>query len=152
LLVALSSLDSLRDPGAVGGWLHRILRNTCFMSLRRANRSVSPVETVAPPAVPSAERVVEALALRDWLWSAVDALAPDDRVTVMLRYFSRCESYEAIAAVTGVPIGTVRSRLHRSRAQLGERLLRSGSRTTSHADRTQEELAEWEGFYSELHE
>jgi RNA polymerase sigma-70 factor (ECF subfamily) len=46
--------------------------------------------------------------LRDWIWAALGTLSPDDRLTVMLRYFSRCRGYQAIAAVTGVPVGTVR--------------------------------------------
>jgi RNA polymerase sigma-70 factor (ECF subfamily) len=37
-VVALVKLGSLRDPSAVGGWLHRVLRNTCLMRLRRTGR------------------------------------------------------------------------------------------------------------------
>jgi DNA-directed RNA polymerase specialized sigma24 family protein len=44
-------------------------------------------------------------------------------MTAMLRYFSRCRTYQAIAEVTGVPAGTVRSRLNRARARLGTALL-----------------------------
>src|SRR5947208_6021567 len=44
-------------------------------------------------------------------WGVISTLTPADRVTVMLRYFSRCHSYEAIASITGVPVGTVRGRL-----------------------------------------
>lgn len=73
-------------------------------------------------------------------------------MTVVLRYFTRCDSYEAIAAVTGVPIGTVRSRLHRSRALLGDRLLHAVDAAAPHAARTRQQGAEWQGFYDALHD
>ncbi len=40
----------------------------------------------------------------------------------MLRYFSMAASYDAIAAALGIPVGTVRSRLHDARASLASRL------------------------------
>ena len=46
----------------------------------------------------------------------------------MLRHFTRSSSYEAIAAVTGVPVGTVRSRLHRARTLLATALQREAGR------------------------
>ena len=152
VLVALTRLDSLRDPAAVGGWLHRILRNTCFTYRRRSGR-LEPTDRVEVAGLaPSPEEVVERLALGDWVWQAIDALAPDDRLTVMLRYFARCHTYESIAEVTGVPVGTVRSRLHRSRSQLGDRLMHSmAGSELSQAERERQQRAEWEGFYAELH-
>jgi RNA polymerase sigma-70 factor (ECF subfamily) len=152
MLVALTRMDSLRDPGAVGGWLHRILRNTCLTYRRRAARIDLIDRVEAPSLAPDPEAVVERLALSDWVWQAIDTLAPDDRLTVMLRYFTRCRSYESIAEVTGVPVGTVRSRLHRSRSQLGDRLLRSvAGSELSQAERERQQRAEWEDFYAELH-
>ena len=57
------------------------------------------------------------LAVRD----ALDGLEPGDREIVMLREFDAL-SYDEIAAVLGVPINTVRSRLFRARAALRRRL------------------------------
>jgi DNA-directed RNA polymerase specialized sigma24 family protein len=39
-LIALTRMNELRDPDAVGGWLHAVLRNSCLMRLRRAGREV----------------------------------------------------------------------------------------------------------------
>ncbi len=87
------------------------------------------------------------------MWAALEGLNPDDRLTVMLRYFSRCRTYEAIAAVTAVPVGTVRSRLHRARSQLNDALARTldGS-ALSYVDLERATRETWEGFYAELHE
>jgi RNA polymerase sigma-70 factor (ECF subfamily) len=152
-LTALVRLGSLRDPTAVGGWLHAVLRNTCLMRLRRPGREVphERIDLAARATMPAPEDALEQVAAREWLWAAVDRLSTDDRATVMLRYFSRCCSYEHIATVTGVPVGTVRSRLHRARAQLNLRLQRtvvgSGLAQTE-LERTRRD--QWEDFYAEL--
>jgi RNA polymerase sigma factor (sigma-70 family) len=153
LLAAIAHLDALRDPGAVGGWLHQILRNTCLQHVRRNGRTEAVEEVAAATTVPSAEDVVERLGIGEWLWTAIDALAPEDRLAIMLRYFTRCETYEAIATVTGVPLGTVRSRLNRARTQLSDRLSRTAADSAwPHAAREREQLSEWMGFYAELHD
>ena len=92
-------------------------------------------------------------AQRDWLWAALATLSPDDRRTGLLRYVSRCHSYQAIAAVTAVPVGTVRSRLNRARSQLNAALRQTADRTwLSQATLEAARLAEWQHFYTELHQ
>jgi RNA polymerase sigma-70 factor (ECF subfamily) len=152
-LTAVVRLGSLRDPAAVGGWLHAVLRNACLLRLRRAGRETPYEYLEVPTVVRGPEEVMDDHALRDWVWAALETLNPDDRVTVMLRYFSRCQTYEAIANVTGVPVGTVRSRLHRARSQLSGALThpQAGS-PLSHADLERTTREAWEGFYAELHE
>jgi RNA polymerase sigma-70 factor, ECF subfamily len=53
--------------------------------------------------------------------AALDALAADHRAVVVLKEFDGLR-YEEIAAVLGIPVGTVRSRLHRARCELRDRL------------------------------
>lgn len=135
-LIALRRLSELRDPTAFGGWLARIQRNVCLMRLRAARES--PAEDVsdrldrARPTA-SAEECVERLALCDWVWQALGELPEPLRVTAMLRYFGRQHSYQEIALITGVPLGTVRSRLHQLRAVLAKRLLDEAARSSSAA-------------------
>jgi RNA polymerase sigma factor (sigma-70 family) len=152
-VAALVRIGMLRDPETVGGWLHSVLRNACLMRLRGGHHE-QPLQQVEVPALAQGpEDILEELALRDWVWAALDALSPDDRLTVMLRYFSRCRSYQAIAAVTGVPVGTVRSRLNRARSRLGTALVQATEGVTvSRASLEAARLAEWEHFYAELHE
>jgi len=152
-VIALVRLGSLRDPAAVGGWLHRVLRNACLMRLRRVGREPPPGSVAVAQRMVTPEEVIDQLVFRDWVWAAIDTLQPDDRATVMLRYFSRCQSYEAIALVTGVPLGTVRSRLHRARAQLGAALLDvAADAALSNVDLQRRRRAEWAEFYAELHQ
>jgi RNA polymerase sigma-70 factor (ECF subfamily) len=152
-VVALLRIGSLREPAAAGGWLHRVVRNVCLMRLRRREHATPYAETDAGERGPSLEESVERLALRDWVWAAIDELSPEERVTVMLRHFARSTSYESIAALTGVPVGTVRSRLNRARALLATALERDaadGLPARSAIERSTRD--HWEEFYAELHE
>ena len=71
-------------------------------------------------------------ALRDWLCSALAGLSEPLQLVVLLRYFTGVTSYAQIAAVCGIPIGTVRSRLNDARRQLTNALLATSD--TTHDD------------------
>lgn len=152
-VVALARVDSLRDPAAVGGWLHAVNRNVCLMFLRRTAREIPGDSVDVPKEVAGPEDILGEHILGDWIWAALDVLSPEDRLAVLLRHFSRCPSYQTIAAVTGVPVGTVRSRLHRARAQLSRALSHTveGS-VLSHADLERARRSQWEDFYATLHQ
>jgi hypothetical protein len=88
----------------------------------------------------------------EWVWHALDNLSADERLTVMLRYFTRCTSYDTIARVTSVPVGTVRSRLNRARRRLADLLMATASGTPmSHADLQAAQRTQWEEFYRLVH-
>jgi len=71
----------------------------------------------------------------------------------MLRHFTRCTGYAAIARVTAAPVGTVRSRLNRARARLAEALMATVAGTPmSHASVEAAQRQQWEEFYRVLHE
>jgi RNA polymerase sigma factor (sigma-70 family) len=151
-IVALTRISSVRDPNAVGGWLQAVLRNVCLMRLRAARRDSSAEVVNHPDSGCRPEDVIEQHAHREWVWTALEQLGSDDRMTVMLRYFSRCTSYQAIATVTGVPVGTVRSRLNRARSQLCRQLRRTADGSPfSHATLERNRRVEWEHFYAQLH-
>jgi RNA polymerase sigma-70 factor (ECF subfamily) len=126
-VIALRHLDQLRDPAKISGWLHAIMRSVCAMHLRRGVPEIT-VTDIAPDvdqlgAASSVEEQIDMMCLRDWVWAALAALPEPLRVTATLRYFSRHGSYQEIASTCGVPVGTVRSRLHQAKAELGGRLL-----------------------------
>ncbi|MGW6445800.1 RNA polymerase sigma factor [Lentzea sp. NPDC055074] len=129
MLVALSRIGDVRDPAAVGAWLRMIVRNGCRTRVRSAGLSRPLTEPVSDE---SPERIVERHAMRDWLWHALGELTPALRMTVLLRHFSSANTYEQIATLCGVPVGTVRSRLSQARAKLGAAL--DATAATAHDD------------------
>ncbi|HEX2272298.1 MAG TPA: sigma-70 family RNA polymerase sigma factor [Acidimicrobiales bacterium] len=113
------------QPGNLEGWLSRIATNAFLDEVRRRRRRVVEVlpdepERVIPPA-PGADVTAEAEALPEDVHRALQRLTPDYRAAVVL-----CDvvglSYEEISATLKIPIGTVRSRIHRGRALLREAL------------------------------
>lgn len=119
-LVAIADLGKIRDPSLARAWLTGVTRNLARARLRR--RDPLPVDLSDLPAADSLERRIEEAALRDWVWAAIGGLSEPLHDVVVLRYFSGVTSYEAIAAALGIPVGTVRSRLHDARAALVSRL------------------------------
>lgn len=151
-VAALSRVGELRDAGAARAWLHAVLRNVCLMRIRR-RREVPVAEVRLTDVVPGPEAALEHHVMREWVWQALDGLSPDERATVLLRYFSRSSSYEAIARITGVPVGTVRSRLNRARSRLADRLMSTVAGTAlSQADLEDSQRRTWAEFYRLLHE
>lgn len=141
-LVALRRIGDVRDPAAVGPWLRMIVRNNCRTLLRTASHT-EPVDTLPLPS-PDADpqEVLDRHALRDWVWEAVEELSPTLRMPLVLRHFSTgVTSYEQIAKVCGVPVGTVRSRLGQARAKLAGAL--TSTATAPHDDFARRSAASW---------
>ncbi len=128
-LVALRHISDLKDPHAAGAWLRSIVRTQCLMRLRawREHPVADLSERAGPDMGAMPEEELERLALRDWVWAALEQLSEPLRVAAILRYFGVRNSYDEIAAVLGVPVGTVRSRLNQVRLKLADRLLAQAS-------------------------
>ena len=113
-------------PGTFEGWLHRITTNLFLDQARRKAKIrfdalADDAETrIASRAVSPDMQVMNGLFDED-VERALAELPPDFRAAVVL-----CDieglSYEEIADVLGLKLGTVRSRIHRGRAQLREAL------------------------------
>ena len=107
------------EPGSLQGWLARIVTNVFLDEVRRRRRRPTDAlpddpERVLPPS-PGADEV--STQLSDDIQAALAALPDEFRVPVVLCDVAD-QSYEQIAASLGVPVGTVRSRLHRGRRML----------------------------------
>jgi RNA polymerase sigma factor (sigma-70 family) len=108
-------------PGTFEGWLHRITTNLFLdMARRKAKIRFSPLPDDAeriPGREASPQQVYDDTHFEGDIQAALDALPPDFRAAVVL-----CDleglPYDEIAATLGVKVGTVRSRIHRGRAQL----------------------------------
>lgn len=134
-LKAYSKLDSFQGGAAFGTWLYSIAVNQVRSEMRRRsaakNRPPLSLDALRPGDEgrdfdPAAEEpdAVEQLARREHgslLLRAIDQLAEEFREVIVLREFQGL-SYEDIAASLDIAVGTVRSRLHRARSELRERL------------------------------
>lgn len=99
-------------------WVYRIATNAALDEVRRTRRRAIPSDDPVVYAGQSSGGTDGVDAQLDV--SAALALLPEDyRTAIVLRHIADLE-YEEIAAIQGVPIGTVRSRLSRGRAQLAE--------------------------------
>ncbi len=118
------SLDRYR-PGTFEGWLHRITTNLFLDQVR--HRSVVRMEALPEDTERVGSNSAGPAALMDDkllhpdLQRALDTLSPDYRVAVVLCDIEGLR-YEEIADLLGVKIRTVRSRIHRGRAQLRAQL------------------------------
>ena len=108
-------------PGSLEAWLARIVTNVFLDEVRRKRRRPAVAFPEQPDHVlpPSAAADEASEALSDEVQLALGALPEEFRTAVVL-----CDvvglSYDEIAAAQGIPVGTVRSRIHR-----GRRLLRT---------------------------
>lgn len=139
-LRAYRALDRFRGQCSFANWLFRIATNLTInrvttvaaraerraISLESSSRSGDREDPMDPAdkTVRAPEASMEREELKQALDAALERLPDDFRVAVVLRDVEGLE-YEAIAEVLEVPIGTVRSRLHRGREALREIVTRT---------------------------
>jgi RNA polymerase sigma-70 factor (ECF subfamily) len=109
-------------PGTFEGWLHRITTNLFLDMVRRRARIRFEALTDDASDRLAGREPTPAQAYDDAHWDddvqrALDALAPEFRAAVVLCDIEQL-TYEEIADVLGIKLGTVRSRIHRGRTQL----------------------------------
>jgi RNA polymerase sigma-70 factor (ECF subfamily) len=118
-LSCFRNLHSFRGDAAFGTWLHRIAVNACYDLLRKKTPALlGPDDVLEPPPVPDH---AEAGAVAVDVQRALLRVSPDFRA-VLVMHDVQGLSYEEIAEALDVPIGTVKSRLHRARVALGRSL------------------------------
>lgn len=124
---AFQGLDGFKGDAQFSTWLHRIAINAAY-SLKRKQRVVLSIETgrdegPVDPADPSEfarpDHALEQAEQHRRLQDALNRLSPEHRAVLVLKDIEE-EKYDTIAEMLGVPIGTVRSRLHRARLELRE--------------------------------
>ena len=118
LVRAWTGLPRFRGDAQLSTWLHRILLNAVYDHRGRARPTVA-LDDVVEPGDPR-DRIAEA-ELSDELQRALAALSEDFRVPVLLADVAGL-TYEEIAESLRVPVGTVRSRIFRGRAELARTL------------------------------
>lgn len=116
LFRAWRDLRGLRDPERFDAWLYRLMVNACLDQLRRRGRrpieiEIAEIHTAVEPD-PSA-----AIADRDLVDGILRTLDPGGRAIVVLHYYVGMPLTD-VAAVLEIPVGTVKSRLHRALGDL----------------------------------
>lgn len=109
------------DRGSMGAWLHGITRRQVADRLTARARQAGSEQswwtsTGHDADRRGADRVIEAIVVADEL----NALAPDQRAVVRLAFFHDLTHHQ-IAALTGLPLGTVKSHLRRGLERLRRR-------------------------------
>jgi RNA polymerase sigma-70 factor (ECF subfamily) len=135
-LKAFSRLDRYDPRYKLSNWLLKIAHNTVVDHFRqRKSRSETlPLEFLGRGDEPSAAELGDPAAddplenlvraeIAQKIECAMAALRPEYRQVVVLRYHEDL-SHEEIARIMDLPVGTVKSHLHRARAQLAESLAR----------------------------
>jgi len=132
---AFAALRSFDPSYKFTNWLLRIAHNVAIDYLRKSRPPVVSIDDEGPghgiadiltdQRQPSAlDRAVQRDFRQD-LEAALGALRPEFRRLVVMRYLEDM-SYDDIAEVLGLPLGTVKSHLHRARAALGRLLVDAG--------------------------
>jgi RNA polymerase sigma-70 factor (ECF subfamily) len=120
------ALDGYRGQSSLSTWIYTIARNTCLSALSAAGRKPTvsiedPVQhKMAETRAATARHVDSGLDL-DLLLSQ---LGENHRRVVMLFYLED-KSYEEVSSLLGLPMGTVKTYLHRARKQLATAVLES---------------------------
>lgn len=132
-LKAYQSLDSFKGDSLFFTWLYRIAVNTAI-SMKRKQRVLlridgghdadSAVEPHDPSEGSRPGHSLEQAEQEERVRRALERLSPEHRAVLVLKDMEG-HKYETMAEVLGVPIGTIRSRLHRARLELRDVLEKS---------------------------
>jgi RNA polymerase sigma-70 factor, ECF subfamily len=120
LVKALDNLHRFQIGTSLRAWVFTILRNTYYTALRKARREVEDADGVHAARLcerPSQDGVVD---LEDF--KRAFQLLSDDHREVLMLIGAAGLSYEEVAEICQCAIGTIKSRVNRARAKLGEAL------------------------------
>ena len=126
---AFRRLETFDPQWKFSSWLFKIAHNTAIDHLRRGAPETVPLETgveddrrslasvLADETVENPQAAAERRDLGRSLETAIGRLRPDYRQAVLMFYLHGA-SYQEICEVTGQPLGTVKTNLHRARKEL----------------------------------
>ncbi len=136
-ITVFKSIDSFRGDAKFSTWLFRIAVNQCKNRMkylgRRARGRTSALEDVPEGAlsdsslqahVPRPDNMALGKELESVLQKAIASLEEEHRVLIILRDIENLP-YQDIVSITGLELGTVKSRLHRARVALKEKVRRT---------------------------
>jgi len=122
-LVMLRERDAGRAALSLRAWLYQVARNQCLHRLRsqrRGDRALHSAEHTLPQGPDQPDAALEARQTAERLQRAVSRLPPGLAEVYTLR--SQGLSYDELAQVLAVPVGTVKSRIHEMVRRLREEM------------------------------
>ncbi|MEO8503549.1 MAG: sigma-70 family RNA polymerase sigma factor [Acidobacteriota bacterium] len=133
---AIRALASYDPERKFSSWLFKIAHNTTIDHLRRrsldtqpletgTDESIDPLQVIADESIADPEAEMHRRELAVALDRAVAGLRPEYREVMLLR-FREGLAYEEIAAITGLPLGTVKTHIHRARKEMAEAMEKAG--------------------------
>jgi RNA polymerase sigma-70 factor (ECF subfamily) len=119
LIKVWRALPGFDGRASLSTWIYTIARNTSLSALRARRPQVSLSDPEVMDAVETIDPVssAEAMADRAALLRLIDRLPTKQRQVIMLFYMED-QSYEEVATMLAMPVGTVKTLLHRARARL----------------------------------
>ena len=136
-ITVFKTIDSFREESKFSTWLYRVAVNHCKNRIkylaRRHDRDRDELDETSHQAngaianvvvrMSQPDRALEGVQMEVILQKAIESLDDDHRIVVVLRDVEDL-SIEEICEITGLPDGTVKSRLHRARLALRKKLQR----------------------------
>lgn len=119
---AWRGLPGFRGQARFTTWIYRIVHNLCLNrlpGLRRELLRTEPLEEALAAPAPSQAELVEVQERVAFLHAQLDRLPEKYRLVLTLRYLQHL-SYDEIAAALDLPLGTVKTHIHRARRLLVE--------------------------------
>ncbi len=116
MVAAFRHLPEFRGQASLSTWLYQIARSFCIKA-RRGTRPTAEIDEHLADSAPGPEAQAHARQIGAALAAAIAALPPDQREVVVLRDVEGLSAEEA-AAVVGIEVGALKSRLHRARMAL----------------------------------
>ena len=145
-LAAWQALPAFRGDASFATWLYRLVSNACVDILRREGRhqamagpSLDDEESSPEPPdkSPSPHALAERAELRRQIEAGLAALPPEYRQVLILREIHQC-TYDEIAQICSIDLGTVKSRINRGRKRLRKIRLESGNFSAAGASKKTE--------------
>lgn len=117
---ALANLDRFQQGTNLNAWLFTILRNTYYSELRKRRREVEDPDDIHAGSRAVEPDQIHALHLNEFR----EALAklPDEQREALILVGASGFAYEEAAAICGVAVGTIKSRVNRARRRLAQLL------------------------------
>lgn len=122
---AWKALPDFRAEARFSTWLYRITTNLCYNRLPHLKGELVSVAAADAEALPDEQRTVERNLITeefyDLVWTAVDNLPESYRLLITLRHVQGM-SYQEIAEIVDMPLGSVKTGIFRARKLLRDRL------------------------------